>query len=154
MRALRYFGEAIDTLLMDEQPEPARGVAKKIIRVHPEAVRTLCTLTWLDLAARQTAAGILDLRKYVEAAKRGGREDLAAEQILEMARNCRDEDFLGEAAKALEDLGDAKNARQVRAWVKNGGSKEAPEDPQELSTACFRAAMGSNAQRKAEGALA
>ncbi len=153
-RALRYFGEAIDTLLMDEQPEPARGVAKKIIRVHPEAVRTLCTLTWLDLAARQTAASILDMRKYVEASKRGGQEDLAGEQILEMARCSKDVDFLEEAVRGLEELGDETRARTVRAWLTEGGSPEAPEDSEELLALCFRAATGSNAKRKAEGALA
>ena len=154
LRALRYFGEAIDTLLTDEQPEPARGVAKKIIRIHPEAVRTLCTLTWLDCAARQTAASILDLRKYVEAAKRGGQEALTGKQILEMARLSDQVDFLEEAAKALEELGRSMDATAIRGWVALGGSPEAPEDPLELSAACFKAAMGSNARRKSEGALA
>ena len=45
VRALRYYGRAIDALLGDGQPEAARGVANKIIRVHPDAIRTLCTLT-------------------------------------------------------------------------------------------------------------
>ena len=31
-RALRYFGKAIDSLLEDDQPEPARAVAKKVAR--------------------------------------------------------------------------------------------------------------------------
>jgi hypothetical protein len=154
LRALRYFGEAIDTLLSDEQPEPARGVAKKIIRIHPEAIRTLCTLTWLDLAARQTAASILDLRLYVEAARRGGQEALTSAQILDMVRYSDQVDFLKEAAEALEELGASQEATQVRGWVSLGGAPDAPEDPQELSAICFKAAMGSNARRRAEGALA
>ena len=33
--ALRFYGRAIDALLEDQQREAARGVANKIIRVHP-----------------------------------------------------------------------------------------------------------------------
>src|SRR5690606_27875713 len=61
-RAVSYYGRAIDAFLEDVQPEAARGVANKIIRVRPAAVRTLCTLTWLDLAARHTATALLHLR--------------------------------------------------------------------------------------------
>ena len=58
-RALSYYGRAIDALLEDQQREAARGVANKIIRVHPGAVRTLCTLTWLDLASHHLATALL-----------------------------------------------------------------------------------------------
>jgi hypothetical protein len=61
LRALRYFGKAIDALLEDDQPEPARAVAKKVIRLHPEAIRTLCTLTWLDLASMKPGAAAASL---------------------------------------------------------------------------------------------
>lgn len=44
-RAVGYYGRAIDAFLEDAQREAARGVANKIIRVRPSAVRTLCTLT-------------------------------------------------------------------------------------------------------------
>src|SRR5688572_588714 len=68
-RAMMYYGRAIDAFLDDEQPEAARGVANKIIRLRPGAVRTLCTLMWLDLAAKHTATALLHLRDYVDAAK-------------------------------------------------------------------------------------
>ena len=55
-RALQYYGRAIDAMLEDGQPEPARGLATKIVRIHPDAVRTLCTLTWLDLAPHHMAS--------------------------------------------------------------------------------------------------
>ncbi len=153
-RALRYFGEAIDTLLADEQGETARGVARKIIRVHPEAVRTLCTLTWLDLSVRQNAAAVQHLKEYVRAVKRSGREDMATGPILEMARTVRDDDFLREAAKALDELGASRDAGRVRQWGEAGGSPEAPDGDHELSGLCFRNAAGSNALRRAEGAVA
>ena len=42
----------------------------KLIRVHPGAVRTLCTLLWLDLGARHMATALMHLRDYIEAAIR------------------------------------------------------------------------------------
>ncbi len=153
-RALQYYGRAIDAMLEDGHPEPARGMAKKIIRIYPEAVRTLCTLTWLDLASRHTAMALVHLQEYVDAAKMGQRADLASEQILEMARSVTHREFLDAAASALDELEADDDAAQVRDWASNGGSTEAVGDPDELATHCMRAAVGSNAARKAEGAPA
>lgn len=143
-RALEYYGRTIDTLLADGQREAARGVANKIIRVHPRALRTLCTLTWLDLAARHMATALLHLRDYVEGAVEGGREDIAASQILEMARLNPEEEFLGSAADALDRLGFPDKAGIVREWLRNGRSPEALDDPEALADACLGAAIGSN----------
>ena len=60
-RALGYYGRAIDAYLHDGRPELARGVAQKLIRVHPGAVRTYCTLTWLDLGLGH----LVDARTHV-----------------------------------------------------------------------------------------
>jgi hypothetical protein len=154
VKAVKYFGQAIDSLLEDQQPEPARGVAKKIIRVHPQAVRTLCTLTWLDLAARQPASAVLSLRSYADSAKRGEREDLAAEQIFTMARFTSDEAFLTEAGEVLSDLGFTTYSLQVKDWLAEGGSEDSRGAPEELARYCMSAAVGSNALRRAEGAIA
>jgi hypothetical protein len=154
VKAVKYFGQAIDSLLEDELPEPARGVAKKIIRVHPGAVRTLCTLTWLDLAARQPASAVLSLRCYADAAKRGSREDLAAEQVFTMARLTASEAFLTEAGEVLADLGFTTYSLQVKDWLAEGGSEDCGGEPEDLARVCLSAAVGSNALRKAEGALA
>lgn len=153
-KALKYFGQAIDALLEDGQPEPARGLAKKIIRVHPEAIRTLCTLTWLDLAARHPAAALQSLREYVKAAKRGKREDLAADQAVAMARVTDDIEFLGGVVEALSDMGFSMASDGVKKWVAEGGSPEAGGDPEVLARYCLLAAVGSNVQRRAEGAVA
>ncbi len=143
-RALEYYGRTIDTLLADEQREAARGVANKIIRVHPGALRTLCTLTWLDLAARHMATALLHLRDYVEGAMEAGREEITAEQILEMARVNSDEEFLGAAADALDRLGHPEKAGVVREWVRAGGSPDALSDADQLAQSCLRAAINSN----------
>ena len=147
-RALEYYGRTIDTLLADEQREAARGVANKIIRVHPRALRTLCTLTWLDLAARHMATALLHLRDYVEGAREEGREAITAGQIFEMARVSPEQEFLGAAADALDQLDYPEKAAIVREWVRAGASPDALEDPEELAAACLEAAIGSNEGRR------
>jgi tetratricopeptide (TPR) repeat protein len=143
-RAVGYYGRAIDAFLEDGQREAARGVANKIIRVRPAAVRTLCTLTWLDLAARHAATALLHLRDYVEAAKEVDETALAAKQIHAMARVMPDSEFLGAVADALDSLDFAKRAQEVRGWAKNGGSPDALGDAEKLSSACLKGAVNSN----------
>ena len=145
-RALSYYGRAIDALLEDGQREAARGVANKIIRVHPGAIKTLCTLTWLDLASRHMATALLHLRDYVEAAKRGGQEHITADQIYAMAKVSAQGEFLAAAADALDGLGFSGWADEVREWAKSGGAPTAIPDPDELATHCLEAALGANAR--------
>lgn len=142
--ALSYYGRAIDAFLEDGQREAARGVANKIIRVHPQAIRTLCTLTWLDLAARHMATALLHVRDYVEAAKKGGQEYLTAEQIYAMAEVMPQDEFLAAAADALDSLGFTERAIQVREWSGGEGSPHRITDPEELATFCLHAAVGAN----------
>ncbi len=154
LRALRYFGRAIDTLLEDDQPEPARAVAKKVIRLHPEAIRTLCTLTWLDLASQKTDLALESLGEYVKVAQEGQKEKMACGHIREMARLVSDEQFRDGAAMALEELGCPVDADVVKGWRESGGSPDAPENAEELYRLCMKAAIGSNEKMKAKGALA
>jgi tetratricopeptide (TPR) repeat protein len=143
-RALEYFRQAIDLLLEDEQPEPARGVAKKIIRVHPETVRTYCTLTWLDLATGQDAGAVKSLRDYVSVVERHGQADVAGPQILEMARLASHKGFLEEAAQHLRELGFPRESDQVAEWAATGGAPESREGRQKVSRRCMVSAIGSN----------
>lgn len=142
--AVSYYGRAVDAFLDDGQREAARGVANKIIRVRPKAVRTLCTLTWLDLASRHTATALLHLRDYVAAAKESGASGLAADQIFSMARIVKDVEFLGAVADALDALDFASRASQVREWAKAGGSPDSVGDAEALQAACLAAATRSN----------
>ncbi len=100
-RALTYYGRAIDVMLEDGQAEPARGLATKIVRIHPTAVRTLCTLTWLDLASHHMASVAVHLNEYVQSARFAGRLDLAGEQVYLMAQVVADTPFRRAAANAL-----------------------------------------------------
>jgi hypothetical protein len=142
--AVSYFGRAIDAFLQDGQREAARGVANKISRVRPAAVRTLCTLTWLDLAARHSATALLHLRDYVVAAKDVDERSLAATQIYEMARVVPDPEFLAAAADALDGLDYSNKADQVREWAKSDGSPDALHDASELAEFCLKGAATPN----------
>lgn len=149
-RAVAYYGRAIDAFLEDGQPEAARGVANKIIRVRPTAVRTLCTLTWLDLAAKHSATALMHLRDYVMAAKDVDQYPLAASQIYEMARLVPDSEVLGAIADALDSLDFSRRAEEVREWASKEGSPDSIRDHDELSSACLKAAVRSN-QRSGKG---
>ena len=116
-QALHYYGSAIDAMLEDGQPEPARGLATKIVRIHPETVRTLCTLTWLDLASHHMASVVVHLNEYVASALKGGREDIAGEQIQMMAQVVADAEFRSAAAEALDALDLPDAAAEVRARI-------------------------------------
>jgi hypothetical protein len=142
-RALAAYGRAIDAFLEDAQREAARGVANKIIRVRPSAVRTLCTLTWLDLAARHQATALLHLRDYASAAHDAGQQARAATQIYKMARLADAAEFLDAAADALDSLNFGNRAKEVRSWVK-AGAPEAIHGEDELAEACRLAAVSSN----------
>jgi len=152
-RALRYYGLAINSLLDNLQPEAARGVANKIIRVHPSAVRTLCTLTWLDLAAQHIATAVKDVMLYAESAKNAGRQEMAAPAILAMAKLTGNEKFLTAATAALTVLEATEDAELVGEWAKDGGSGEHIRDSEALSEACLKAAVGSNKGRTDAGPM-
>ena len=144
-RALGYYGRAIDAFLDDAQREAARGVANKIIRVRPSAVRTLCTLTWLDLAAQHQATALLHLRDYVESAKQVDQQVRAATQIYAMARLSTDTEFIAAVADSLDGLDFSARAREVRNWAANG-APDAVADHDALAQACLRGAVNSSAR--------
>jgi hypothetical protein len=139
-KALEYYGRAIDAYLHDGHPELARGVAQKLIRVHPGAVRTYCTLTWLDLGLGYLADARTHVGGYVAAARRAGREQLAIKQVREMARTVVDQGFRVAAATALDDLGDRNGAREL----KDAMPEQQPQTPDEATRErCFEAAKTS-----------
>ena len=140
-QALEYYGRAIDAYLHDGHPELARGVAQKLIRVHPGAVRTYCTLTWLDLGLGYLADARTHVGGYVSAARRAAREDLAIAQVKQMASAVTDLGFLEAAATALEDLGDRGAARELRERFPTPSGPQTPD--QEVSGRCFAAAKSS-----------
>ena len=140
-RGLAYYGRAIDAYLHDGNPELARGVAQKLIRVHPQAVRTYCTLTWLDLGLGYLADARTHLGGYVAASRRAGREDLAIPQVKEMATTVSDAEFLRATSTALQDLGDDDASRELRDSLPADPESEAQDE--DVRERCFAAAKSS-----------
>ncbi len=145
-QALKYYGRAIDAYLNDGHPELARGVAQKLIRVHPNAVRTYCTLTWLDLGLGYMADARTHVGGYVAAARRAGRESQAIPQVREMADTVSDHGFFEAAVTALEDLGDSAAATEIRLGLPE---REAELPDEEVSERCFEAARSSGRKHQA-----
>lgn len=145
-RALGYYGQSIDAFLEDGQLESARGVALKIVRIHPGAVRTLCTLTWLDLASGHSADALTHLEQYVEAVLRGGQREIATAQIRKMGDMELPQKVRDAAADALDRLDEPDAAAGVRGWS-GGGEGEEPESRERLRERlrerCFEAAVQS-----------
>lgn len=141
-RALGYYGQSIDAFLEDGQLESARGVALKIVRIHPGAVRTLCTLTWLDLASGHSADALTHLEQYVEAVLRGGQREIATAQIRRMGNMELPQKVRDAAADALDRLDEPEAAAGVREWS-GGGEGEEPESRERLRERCFEAAVQS-----------
>jgi hypothetical protein len=144
-QALKYYGRAIDAYLNDGHPELARGVAQKLIRVYPNAVRTYCTLTWLDLGLGYLADARTHVGGYVAAARRAGRESQAIPQVKDMAGTVTDAGFREAAATALEDLGDKDAAEQIRGGLPKRET-EAPSE--EFSERCFESARNTGKKHK------
>lgn len=142
-RAVGFYGRAIDAFLDDAQRELARGVANKIIRVRPSAIRTLCTITWLDLAAQHQASALMHLRDYVTAAEEAGQQARAATQIHMMAASSPDSEFIDAVADALDALDYPRRAKEVRGWIAMG-APGALDDALAISDACMKAAIRSN----------
>ena len=122
----------------------------KLIRVHPGAVRTLCTLLWLDLGVRHMATALMHLRDYIATAIRVEMQPLVGAQIFEMARLAPQAEFLEAVADGLDALDLEALASEVRGWTAAGGSPDAIEDADLLASACLKAAILTNAPRTAE----
>ena len=84
IRALEYYGKAVDAYLRAERWEAAAAMCRKILRSQPGAVRARCTLSWLAIGKGFVADAQTQVTDYAEAAYRFGREMLAASQLRRM----------------------------------------------------------------------
>ena len=116
-------------------------MAQKLIRVHTGAVRTYCTLTWLDLGLGYLADARTHVGGYVAAARRAGREDLAIPQVQEMAHVVTGPAFLESTATCLQDLGGRAATRELRDILPSTPECVTLDD--EVSERCFAAAKSS-----------
>ena len=93
------------------------------------------------------ATALLHLWDYVEAATRIEMQELAGDQLFEMARIAPQAEFLVALADGLDALDLEDQASQVRGWAGPGASPDVIQDAYQLSAACLKAAIQSNAPR-------
>lgn len=114
-RALRYYGQAIDSYLRAGRARAAAVLCRRIIALRPEAVRARCTLTLLSIGERDTDEAIRHVDSYVQAAAEAGETRLAIRHLRLMADAADEPAFLAHVATLLRRLGEAADAAEIEA---------------------------------------
>lgn len=104
-RALGYYGRAIDAYLRADRFEAAGAVCQKLLRTDPNAVRPRCTLVWVAIARGFESQAVPLVEQYVNAAFQAGKEWVAIQHLIRMARVCRDPALLTQIGEGLLSLG-------------------------------------------------
>lgn len=130
-RALSYYGLSIDGFLKVERWDAAAAVCRKVLRLSPAAVRTRCTLAWLAIGKQMPSEARMQIRGYVNAAEKAGREPLAVAQLKRMGDAAVSPLVREEVAENLLHLGADRDADRVFGTVyrdRNGRRKPAAHD--------------------------
>jgi tetratricopeptide (TPR) repeat protein len=154
MRALGFYGRAIDAYLESGRFSAAEVLCKKLLGIAPDAVRARCTLAWLAIGKGYKSSVNQELADYVRAARKAGKEDLAAKQLRMMAEaplNANLRELIGEH---LLDLGEFPDADQVFRLVhqERAGLRSPPSaDEGKLWAKLLRAALMGPNELKEQG---
>lgn len=143
-RALRYYGQAIDSYLAASRWDSAAAVCRKLLRVAPSAVRAHCTLAWLAIGRGWVGDARRSLADYVAAARRAGMERVAIEHLRMMARTTAEPDVLAALADHLTELGDEAGAAEIVDAIALGqpvGAGDDAHDPEVRWSKVLRAAL-------------
>jgi len=143
-RALGYYGRAIDAYLESGRFSAAEVLCQKLLRISPDAVRARCTLAWLAIGKGYHGGMEKELTDYVAAARRAGKEDLAAKQLRMMAEASLAADLRALIGEHLLDLGALADAEHVfRGVNQERAGQRPPPSPDEgkLWTKLLRAAL-------------
>ena len=125
--ALEYYGTAIDTHVHADRFEAAAGLCRKVIRLVPSVVRTRCTLTWLALGDGFDGDAQSHLSRYIEAAKKVGRDDIVLMQLRRMATVAGTESLRIYVAEMLLMMGDETGADHMFGAVYRERNALAPQ---------------------------
>ena len=143
-RALGYFGRAIDAYLESGRFSAAEVLCKKVLQIAPDAVRARCTLAWLSIGKGFRGGPEREIADYVNAAKKAGKEGLAAKQLVMMAEAASSPELRELLARHILDLGDDEEADRIFGMVfaeRNGLRAPAVEDEGKLWANLLRAAL-------------
>ncbi len=111
--AVQYYGKSVDVYVELRQFDSATAVCRKLLRVLPGVVRARCTLAWLSLRKGHLDIARRHVDDYVEAARQAGTSELAAQQLLLMARYSTDPGIRAHLALKLRAVGDEDGALEV-----------------------------------------
>jgi len=143
-RALGYYGRAIDAYLESGRFSAAEVVCKKLLRISPDAVRARCTLAWLSIGKGYRSGTDQEIADYVRAAKKAGKESLAAKQLRMMAEAAVSAELREVLAEMLLDLGENEAADRIlgEVYAERNGLRTPPlEDEGKLWSKLLRAAL-------------
>ncbi|HUF50712.1 MAG TPA: hypothetical protein VMN60_07765 [Longimicrobiales bacterium] len=144
MRALDYFGLAIDAHVRADRFTAAMALCRKVLRIQPEVVRARCTLAWLSIGNGFEGDACSWIGGYVDAAERVGRERLAVSQLRRMGELATGEQLrmlVGERLLALGDDRTADHIFGIAFGTRNGTIREALSDHQQRWSWARRAAL-------------
>jgi tetratricopeptide (TPR) repeat protein len=115
--ALWAYGRGIDGYLENGFYDAAAALCRKVIEFEPAVVRARCTLAFLSLGKELLDDAQVEIREYVEAARRAGQEALAVKRLHVMAEatdSLETRTLLGEV---LLELDDAEGADRILGAV-------------------------------------
>ena len=144
MRAMDYYGLAIDTHVKADRFTAAMALCKKMLRIQPEVVRARCTLAWLSIGNGFEGDACTWIDGYVGAAERAGRERLAVAQLRRMGELAAGEQLrmlVGERLLALGDDRTADHIFGIAFGTRNGTIRTALADHDGRWSAARRAAL-------------
>jgi hypothetical protein len=141
-RALSYYGLSIDAFMKAERWDSAAAICRKVLRLAPGTVRARCTLAWLAIGKGTVADAQVEIRAYVSAARRAGRDSLAVAQLKRMGDAAPSPTLRSAVADQLRALGQNGAAEYVYGTLRND-SRVVPGVPEDelLWSTCRRAAM-------------
>jgi predicted Zn-dependent protease len=139
-----YYGRAIDLYIETGRLDAAAATCRKLLRMHPDAVRPLGTLAWIAVATGHTEEATLAIHNYVTAAAQAEQAEPAARSLLHMAGVVSSPKVRESIGEYLLDLGVDLEADRVLFDVyaeRNGLKPPRPHDKAALSAALTRATM-------------
>lgn len=131
VRALAYYGRAIDASLVARRYNAAAGLCRKLLRVAPSAVRTRCTLAWLALGRGDATETGREVDAYVDAARAAGQQSLASAHLRMMAETTSVPAIRHTLARHLEQLGQPAAAQAVLRSIAAGPAPPPPTAEQQ-----------------------
>ena len=143
-KALGWYGRAVDQHLQMKAAEQAAVLCRLIIHVQPEAVRARCTLTWIALAQDRPKDAAEQLAAYVEAAKRAGQTEVAAQQLGWLFEAARSEQVRERIVVGMLALGQDAIAGELASEMASGAAPS-PLPHSQLWERVLRATVGPQA---------